>query len=517
MTAPGAVGARLGPRLRVSRERLMLGIAAVAVFALGIAVSHVSTIAFAGLVAMTLGMTAYAAVRWPLAALLLVIVTPMLDQYVVRLLLPDDVSRWTRFLSEAMLVVAGVTIAAVALRDGRLLPALRHPASIALGAFLAIALLSWAVNGVPPVPAVAGLAFTVDAIALFFLARMVPFDRRRAYLAVIVVVGLALVTALFAIAQALLSPDLLGFPVVRGNFGEPPRVAAFLTDPAPFGVLMGAGAAFCFFNLGRLGSRRRDWIVAGAAFVLVLALVLSFSRGSWLAMVVGFGVVALLVNRRVLMLAIAIGALAVATAQVMPRNLIVVREPGVEPPPAATDVIGSTGRRVRAIREGGDLRAMFVQNAIPILLDHPLVGVGPGRYGGAAARTFESPIYEAYGTDALFWDPAQQTVDNFWLHLIVEYGVLGATAFLALYALAWVPALRCAMRGRLFSPFLAAVAAFGLIMAVSGVTGMLLEGNAVSFAMWFFLGVASLLVTGFRDRAGGRNREDATAATVRLG
>src|SRR5690606_21674908 len=103
----------------------------------------------------------------------------------------------------------------------------------------------------------------------------------------------------------------------------------------------------------------------------------------------------------------------------------------VAEPPERPNVIDSTFGRVGTIGEGRDLRTLFVLNGLPILADHPLLGVGPGRYGGAAADLFETPIYAEYGTDALLTSPTQRTVDNFWLHLAVESGVLGTAAFLA--------------------------------------------------------------------------------------
>ena len=70
--------------------------------------------------------------------------------------------------------------------------------------------------------------------------------------------------------------------------------------------------------------------------------------------------------------------------------------------------------------------------------DNPVLGVGPGHYGGAAASVFGSPIHDRYQTDRLLTN--QETVDNFWLHLGVEGGVAGIAAFLAMIGVAlWAP------------------------------------------------------------------------------
>ena len=65
----------------------------------------------------------------------------------------------------------------------------------------------------------------------------------------------------------------------------------------------------------------------------------------------------------------------------------------------------------------------------------------PGRYGGAAADIFPTPVYPEYGTNALFSSPTQRTVDNFWLHIAVEGGALGLLALVAAILAVLLPAL----------------------------------------------------------------------------
>jgi len=86
-------------------------------------------------------------------------------------------------------------------------------------------------------------------------------------------------------------------------------------------------------------------------------------------------------------------------------------------------------------------------------------------------------------------------VDNFWLHLGVEGGVAGITAFLAMLGVAlWTPlrALRRAVGSRFSVP--AGVVGATAVVCVATVTTMLLEGNTVAFLFWFLLGIGSLAV-----------------------
>jgi O-antigen ligase len=184
----------------------------------------------------------------------------------------------------------------------------------------------------------------------------------------------------------------------------------------------------------------------------------------------------------------------------MPRDLLVpapVPEPGEPTPSQRPDLIGSTGDRFGAIGEGRDLRTLFVLNALPIIRDHPILGVGPGRYGGTIANSIPTPIYEEYDTDVLFKDPTQRTVDNFWLHILVETGVLGLAAFLVAAILPGLGILRRVRRTVGWRRvLLTGIAAGTAGIAVNSVTTMLLEANSVAFVFWFFLGVGTLLIRG---------------------
>ncbi len=127
-----------------------------------------------------------------------------------------------------------------------------------------------------------------------------------------------------------------------------------------------------------------------------------------------------------------------------------------------------------------------------------MLGVGPGRYGGAVAFSFGSPIYDELGADA-----PTRAVDDFWLHLVVEFGIAGVLAYLGIFAsilLQLVHAVRHAPRGANLVLEIGTLAvAIGL--ATDSLTEMLLEGNTLSFPLWLLLGVASAVAAA---RAGTR-------------
>ena len=433
-------------------------------------------------------LSAIAAIRWPRTAIVLVALSPIVDRYIVADLLPAEIASASHFLSEALLLTVAVILAGRAWIEGRLIAVFRHPVTLALVAFTAIAALSAAVNGVPPHVALIGIVFTIDAAALFFLPLLVGFSLRQALAAIGIIGGIVTVAAVLAIGQALLAPRLFGMVPYRGRFGEEVRLASIFGDPNVLGAFLVFTIPFALVAAARLSDRRLRWLAGGIGFVLLLALWLSFSRGSWIALVVGVGMMLAIVDRRALVIGLLAAVLSFGTAIYMPRNLMVPDQP-------RPNIVDSTRDRIGAIGVGGDLRTLFVLQSIPIIRDHPLIGVGPGRFGGAVAHTFPTPLYDEYGFRPLFWNPAQRTVDNFWLHLLVETGILGVAAFLAAAFIPGVRIVRAARRAIGWRRVaLAGIAAATTGLAVSSGTTMLLEANSIGFVFWLLLGLGALVV-----------------------
>jgi O-Antigen ligase len=454
----------------------------------GIVGSHIQIWIFMVAAGLLVAEAAVASLRWPRVVLVGLVLSPILDRYVVPGLLAPDAETLAHLLSEALLVAVGTALLSQAARRGSLRQALDHGTVRFTLAFVLLAAVSAVVNAVPIGQALAGIGFTIDAVALFVLARLVGFTTRQALIAIVVLVGLVLAGAVIAVAQALLTPHLLGLSALRGRFGEVYRLAAFFGDPNVFAAFLSASIPFALFGVTGLRTKRGRRVALAVAFFLVLALWLSFSRGGWLGAVGGFAIAALLVDRRSIRIAAVVVAIALVIALVMPRNLLC---PACEKRP---DLVGSTIGRIGTVGGGEDLRVLFILNGLPILADHPVLGVGPGRFGGAAADNYGTPVYAAYGTDKLFTNPTQRTVDDFWLHLAVEAGVLGLIAYLGMVGAALQPILRAARSaawGRRVA--LAGIGGAVIALGINAFTTMLLEANSVAFLFWFLLGIGSQL------------------------
>jgi O-antigen ligase len=482
---------------RASMATRQAPIAAIAVAVLmaatalvGIVGSHVATWIFVAAAALLVAEAAFASLRWPRAVLVGVVLSPILDRYLVPGLLAPDAEVLAHLLSEALLLAVGSALLAQSARQASLRAAFDHPTVRWTLVLVLLGVVSAVVNAVPVGQALAGIGFTVDAVAIFVLARLVGFGTRQALIAIGVLLGLVALGAVVAVAQALLSPHLLGLSALRGRFGELYRLAAFFGDPNTFAAFLSASIPFALFGATGLRTPRGRRVAVAASFLLVLALWLSFSRGGWLGAIGGFAIASLIIDHRPMRVGALVVGVALVVALAMPRNLLC---PSCE---ARPDLFGSTFGRIGTVGGGEDLRVLFILNGLPILADHPLVGVGPGRYGGAAADIYHTPIYARYGTDELFANPTQRTVDDFWLHLVVESGLLGLVAYLAMIGAALGPIIRRARRttwGR--GVALAGIGGAVMGLAINALTTMLLEANSVAYLFWFLLGIGSVLAS----------------------
>lgn len=473
--------------------RLVAGCAALIALLL-VVLARSSLAAFGAIALAGLVVVGYAAHRWPWPTLTLATLATLADPVITPRLLPAGIGLGPIGLSEPLLAVAGAVIAVNAIRGGRLLAALRDPVTYLAIGFVALAVLSAILNAVPPVVALLGIVMTVDAIAVYLVARMLPDAERGSSIAVIGVVGVAVAVSLFGIAQVVLDPNLLGFFSFEGRFGEGGRITSFLGNPNMVAAVIGLSLPFPLFAARHLERRRDRWIAGAALFLIALALLLTFSRGAWLAVGLGAVIGALLVDWRSLGILAVCLALAWVTASVMPRNLAL-SDPGsadgpAPPPPVVPDLIGSTVDRFGNVGGEGELRMRFIRDGLPIIQDHLLLGVGPGRYGGAAASIITSPVYEEYDASLFGF----RTVHNFWLHLLGESGALGTAMFLVLVLgllVRFVPETRTATGMRFV--VLAGAATMLLIAGFNSLTEMIFEGNMPVLMVWLVVGAASLL------------------------
>ncbi len=315
--------------------------------------------------------------------------------------------------------------------------------------------LSLIAGGVSSATVTETLRFWTLTLFVFLIVQLI--DSRAAFLRAIRVLALsAIVGAVWATVQ------FLDGSVARasGPIGDPNDFAYFLAAVLPFVV-------YLFMT-----ERPRRWLWGAGLACLALGIVGSSSRGAFVAL----GVTALwaiLTGR--LSARVVVGALAtVALLALVALGLSSVR----------------TSHNLQ-VRENGlsssvSLRKVYWSAALRISVDHPLFGIGPGRFEAA------SPDY-VRNTPKLEREIA---VNNSYLTMLSEYGAIATLVFLGFLAAIWRQILLVTERrepGRgprapetwLRSAFLAS-----LIVAITG--GVFFSAE-LSTPFWLIAALASAL------------------------
>ncbi len=260
-----------------------------------------------------------------------------------------------------------------------------------------------------------------------------------------------------------IAPDL---PYVRayGTIGQPNSFAGYLNMAWPLAFAM---AIVSTGSAWRRGGRRglavvSRWMLAiflwSITGVVLLALLVSFSRGAWIGAVIGALGMALGLGRRALPVFLGLAATGAAVALlaitgILPEALIVrlasIWQSMVWFDAAAVTV---TPQNFAVVERMAHLQAGW-----DMFRAAPLFGVGTGNY---------SVAYPEFAVGA--WYASRGHAHNYYLHMAAEAGIVGLLAYLALIGGVIRQAVR-ALR-RTIDPVLysAAIGGCGIIAAVAG-------------------------------------------------
>jgi putative inorganic carbon (hco3(-)) transporter len=267
-----------------------------------------------------------------------------------------------------------------------------------------------------------------------------------------------------------------GQPRLAGPIGEKNRYAQILTVLVPLGL----------FRMW--GERRRILQVAAlvATGFIGVGIVLSFSRGAALGLAALVGLMIILrYIRPVQVVALALAGLALlATQPTYFERLTTIQA-----------VAGATGTRGEAAVEDGSIRkrANEMIAAALVFADHPVIGVGRGLF----------PVYYGvYGDEVgLIQDAEARQAHNLFLGILAETGILGFTAFMAIFSATLFDLARVRRRWLARAPAVADMAtAYGLAIVAYLTTGMFLH-LAYERYLWVLLALAGVAaVIGLQHR-----------------
>lgn len=364
------------------------------------------------------------------------------------------------------------------------------PAMLAVLGYVGVTLLSAALAGFDASERV-GIVMT-EGLLLFVLvtnAVRSPEGLRRAIWALLLAGALMSLVTIHQAWTGNYESDYSGFAVVEEGFqvgvddadqairqpraagpvGEKNRYAQVLLVLLPLGV-------------GRIKYARgvaRRAVAIGATLLIMTAIVLTYSRGGVIAIAVVLAAAALLhfVRLRTLL----VGSLVVAISLIAIAPGFVERVASIG---GAADLLAETGDDPEGAIIG---RATSNLAAFNVMLDHPILGVGPGLYAPHYSVSYANELGLRH-----FADPRR--AHNLFLEVGAETGILGLGAFLAvLLATAiglWSARRRWARLDAEYSDL-----ATGLLLALMGyVTAGLFLHLSYERYLWLLLALASAAV-----------------------
>ncbi len=371
-----------------------------------------------------------------------------------------------KYLGDAAVVLLLVSAAIRLNRSGW--PLRRTAADLPAWLLLGVGVISTLWNFVPLHIAFFGLRAYLEYYALYIAIVYIPFadsDRRQLILWMLVLAG---AIALLGDAQKFLH---VATPRQWLSAAEAATTRAFGTmdNPNTFGgylmVTLSLMTAMLFTKVrGGIKTLALIGIAVGAP-----ALLFTLSREALIAFAVAALIIAVVADRRFFMVLIAMALLA----------------PIIDPHLVSRFSFAFSSSYVTASSTYG--RLLFWTKGLQAFLQSPLVGWGPGRFGGSVAHLYGSPVYTMLG---LGFNPI---IDSQHIQTLVELGAIGYIAYIWL----GVAAVRAGLMlyKRDLDPFWQAV---GLGLA-AGTVGLyiqsffasLLETHQVIIVFWLLFGMTA--------------------------
>ena len=356
----------------------------------------------------------------------------------------------------------------------------RTPLDFPLIAFLLVGVFSALINQVPLLSVLFGFRAPLQYVLLYYAIINSRIGESFFRKLMMISAFFALLQVPFGIYQVIMKAPLPGSNNVYnlGIVGRSVRVFGTFAHPNALGgflmVFIAVFAGWYWFT-PKIQSKYRIGLLIAIGLMLIV-LILTFSREAWLALFVGVVVVLWFQNRNV-------KALTIIVVSAVVLGMVWQLVPGFKE---------RTLSQVKTIDDYVRYRNMLV--AAQLIKANPIFGVGPGMWGGSAAVLLGSPMMEKY-------PPLTATADSNWLSMTVEFGILGSCIFLGLLFAVFRRTLKYLYKARpayktgdsfkrgVFMGASVSIVGFALLALVSPA----FENQQISFYVWFFAGASQTL------------------------
>lgn len=428
--------------------------------------------------------------------------------------MPDDIYLFARYFSEVLIyVLAGVVLVRILSGSAKMRQTrIDFPFILFLIALVSTAII----NAVSPTVAILGMRQILRFMIVFFIVVYLYPTKDFIRSLTTIMFGIVMVSSVIGISQALIGAPLDEFllPAEARTYGDITLTSGTTQfwDPgsrvfATFGRYDRLGNFLYFFLLIGVGylyekyirkEKKNLWLLFALG---IPTLLLTFSRSSWFAFLLGFLFIGIAIRKDRRVMAAFATFLIVVTSYLALSGLQVrfITESAGQ---TITERFYESFSYARWRGEYYGLGRLFwiVQTPLTVIPASPIFGFGPGQYGGGVVAALgNTRVYEelgipfgVFGTDGY--------IDNNWFSLWGEVGTLGMLFYLWIYIGLFAYSVRLYFRSR---DAVTRAIAIGFAAAMIGVAfnaflSTLLEIRTLAFYLWLYAGF--VVVLGMRER-----------------
>ncbi len=323
--------------------------------------------------------------------------------------------------------------------------------------------------------------YALYGICLYYLMALISVSEGPALRLIgRVIVAIILITAVYGLIEYVLQTNPVYQDYISQIVKEPRvtlhRIGSTVGHPVPYGAFLIQTIPFAVLAWTRARGKLSLAIAAFATLIGAVALFFTYSKGSWIvAVLLALASLALLRGRghnKMVVPVVFIAAVLLITGALFWQQI----------------------RFETEERAGGsvDLRLLGWRGAQDGVHNHPVFGVGLKQGEDELARQMDPVLYQ--------WTGKTPPVDNYYLSIALENGIVGFTMWLLLLALILFEAIRVIGAGGTGRPWaIAALISFlGIVMNSMTYESMLIWPNFVFF--WIVAGMLHGLA--WRGKAG---------------
>lgn len=407
-------------------------------------ISPVFALALCGVVLVIIGCW-----RHPLWALLILAIWLPFEPLALKWV-SDELYVLARYTSEFLIYALAATVLIKSVIQWRTLP--KTPFIIALGLIAVLTLASAVVNGNVIFDSLMGFRQIFRFVLLFIVVLLIDVPRKFVAAFIISIIVIATLQSSIGLAQFASQGALDGWlaPTERKSFESLQLTSGtdlFWEGGQRIFATMGRydqlGIFLSFVLLMIIGffyqqaiSRKRYWLYALASLGMIIALILTYSRASWFGFAFGAGLITIVLMRdkRVI-----VGLLIACFLAVISYLSYGIAREYLRDMPSQTiaERFFEAFSPERFYGEYYDHGRLYfaIQTPLKVAQHTPLLGVGPGYYGGGAATA----LHQTEGAEKLGLPfgirGSEGYIDNSWFSLLGELGYIGFAIYVFMIVL----------------------------------------------------------------------------------